>query len=118
MRVFLVALVAMAAAVGPVPVTHTASIFGACGDAKADEQIDGTIDNFLQGRTDRAGAYPGDTFFQQPNKLTLQLHAYDLRQKNVVGQADMINSSGHGPISAHLAECLVAEADSLSPIAL
>jgi hypothetical protein len=42
---------------------------------------DGTIENFLQGRTDRAGAYPGDTFFKQPDQLSVQLHAYDLRQK-------------------------------------
>ncbi|MBS4082905.1 MAG: hypothetical protein KGZ73_05090 [Rhizobiales bacterium] len=42
---------------------------------------DGTIDNFLQGRTDRAGGYPGDTFYQQPDKLSLQLHSYDLRSK-------------------------------------
>lgn len=41
---------------------------------------DGTIDNFLQGRTDRTGGYPGDTFYQQPNQLSVQLHAYDLRQ--------------------------------------
>jgi hypothetical protein len=44
---------------------------------------DGTIENFLQGRTDRPGGYPGDTSYQQPNQLTLQLHAYDLRQKRV-----------------------------------
>ena len=44
----------------------------------------GTIENFLQGRTDRPGGYPGDTFFQQANQLTLQLHAYDLRQKKKV----------------------------------
>jgi len=42
---------------------------------------DGTIDNFLQGRTDRPGGYPGDTFYQQPDKLTLQIHSYDLRLK-------------------------------------
>lgn len=42
---------------------------------------DGTIENFLQGRTDRAGGYPGDTSFQQPDELTMQIHAYDLRQK-------------------------------------
>lgn len=42
---------------------------------------DGTIDNFLQGRTDRLGGYPGDTFYQQLDKLTLQIHSYDLRQK-------------------------------------
>lgn len=41
---------------------------------------DGTIDNFLQGRTDRAGGYPGDTFYSQPSQLSVQLHAYELRQ--------------------------------------
>jgi tetratricopeptide (TPR) repeat protein len=40
MRFFLVALVALAAAVGPVSATRAASIFGACGDAKGDEQIE------------------------------------------------------------------------------
>jgi hypothetical protein len=49
---------------------------------------DGTIENFLQGRTDRAGGYPGDTFFQRPSQLSMQLHAYDLRQsKRVVANA-------------------------------
>jgi len=51
---------------------------------RRDINSDGTIENFLQGRTDRAGGYPGDTFFQQPDKLTLQLHTYDLRQKKTV----------------------------------
>jgi hypothetical protein len=46
-----------------------------------DINADGTIENFLQGRTDRPGGYPGDTFYQQQNQLTLQLHSYDLRQK-------------------------------------
>jgi hypothetical protein len=45
---------------------------------------DGTIENFLQGRTDRPGGYPGDTFFQKPDQLSVQLHAYDLRQKKKV----------------------------------
>jgi hypothetical protein len=45
---------------------------------------DGTIENFLQGRTDRAGGYPGDTFFKQDGQLILQLHSYDLRQKRTV----------------------------------
>jgi hypothetical protein len=49
-----------------------------------DINADGTIENFLQGRTDRAGAYPGDTFFKQPNELAIQLHTYDLRQKKKV----------------------------------
>jgi hypothetical protein len=48
-----------------------------------DINADGTIENFLQGRTDRPGGYPGDTFYQQPGELTLQLHTYDLRQKKV-----------------------------------
>ena len=39
---------------------------------------DGTIENFMQGRTDKPGGYPGDTFYQQPNQLTVQLHRYDL----------------------------------------
>ncbi|HMJ26630.1 MAG TPA: Z1 domain-containing protein, partial [Pyrinomonadaceae bacterium] len=51
---------------------------------RRDIKNDGTIENFLQGRTDRAGGYPGDTSFQQPDKLTLQLHTYDLRQKNKI----------------------------------
>jgi hypothetical protein len=45
---------------------------------------DGTIENFLQGRTDREGGYPGDTFFKQDGQLILQLHSYDLRQKKTV----------------------------------
>jgi Z1 domain len=45
---------------------------------------DGTIDNFLQGRTDRPGGYPGDTFYSQPNQLSFQLHAYDLRQDGTI----------------------------------
>jgi hypothetical protein len=45
---------------------------------------DGTVENFLQGRTDRVGGYPGDTFFQKPDQLSVQLHAYDLRQKGKV----------------------------------
>jgi hypothetical protein len=48
---------------------------------RRDIHPDGTIENFLQGRTDRKGGYPGDTFYVQPNELTIQLHAYDLRQK-------------------------------------
>jgi hypothetical protein len=42
---------------------------------------DGSIDNFLQGRTATARGgvtYPGDTFFKSADKLTLQIHAYDL----------------------------------------
>ena len=55
---------------------------------RRDINDDGTIENFLQGRTDRAGGYPGDTFFQQPRQLSMQLHAYDLRQsKRVVANA-------------------------------
>lgn len=42
---------------------------------------DGSIENFLQGRTDRAGGYPGDTFFVQQDRLTVQLHTFELRQK-------------------------------------
>ena len=30
-----------------------------------DINADGTIENFLQGRTDRPGGYPGDTFFDR-----------------------------------------------------
>lgn len=45
---------------------------------------DDTIENFLQGRTDRVGAYPGDTFFEQLDRLSVQLHAYDLRQHRKV----------------------------------
>jgi hypothetical protein len=56
---------------------------GASGRRDIDDD-DGTIENFLQGRTDRAGAYPGDTFFQKPDQLSVQLHAYDLRQKGKV----------------------------------
>jgi hypothetical protein len=49
-----------------------------------DIHADGTIDNFLQGRTDRPGGYPGDTFYKQDGQLILQLHSYDLRQKRVM----------------------------------
>ena len=49
---------------------------------RRDINDDGTIENFLQGRTDRVGGYPGDTFFTQPNELILQLHHYDLRKSN------------------------------------
>jgi hypothetical protein len=46
---------------------------------RRDIKGDGTIENFLQGRTDRVGGYPGDAFFQRPDQLSVQLHAYDLR---------------------------------------
>jgi hypothetical protein len=39
---------------------------------------DGTIENFLQGRTSRKGGYPGDSFFRSHSSLTMQLHSYDL----------------------------------------
>jgi hypothetical protein len=45
---------------------------------------DGTIEYYLQGRTDREGAYPGDTFFKQDGQLILQLHSYNLTQKKTV----------------------------------
>jgi len=51
---------------------------------RRDIKDDGTIENFLQGRTDRPGGYPGDTFYHQPNQMTLQLHAYDLRQNGKI----------------------------------
>ena len=51
---------------------------------RRDINDDGTIDNFLQGRTDRPGGYPGDTFYSQPNQLSIQLHAYDLRQNGAI----------------------------------
>ena len=56
----------------------------AVGGRRDIDDDDGTIENFLQGRTDRAGGYPGDTFFQKPDQLSIQLHAYDLRQKKEV----------------------------------
>lgn len=42
---------------------------------------DGAIENFQQGRTATAGGgvgYPGDDFFKAPDRLSVQLHAYDL----------------------------------------
>jgi hypothetical protein len=42
-------------------------------------KADGSIETFLQGLTDRAGAYPGDGFFRSPDTLSMQLHSYDLR---------------------------------------
>lgn len=42
----------------------------------------GTIDFFLQGKTNLADgttAYPGDEFFKTANRLSLQLHQYDLK---------------------------------------
>jgi hypothetical protein len=55
---------------------------------RRDINSDGTIDNFLQGPTDRAGGYPGDRVYQQAGQLTLQLHAYDLTQnKRAVAKA-------------------------------
>jgi hypothetical protein len=64
----------------------TATIYQMRPKAKGHRDIkdDGTIENFLQGRTDRAGGYPGDTSYQQPDELTMQIHAYDLRQKKKV----------------------------------
>jgi hypothetical protein len=53
-------------------------------DGRRDIKDDGTIDNFLQGRTDRPGGYPGDTFYSQPSQLSVQLHAYDLRKDGTV----------------------------------
>jgi hypothetical protein len=55
---------------------------------RRDINANGTIENFLQGRTDRPGGYPGDTFFQKPDRLSVQLHSYDLRiSKKVVATA-------------------------------
>jgi hypothetical protein len=44
-------------------------------------QDDGSIENFQQGRTALAGggtAYPGDSTFQAADKVSVQLHRYDL----------------------------------------
>jgi hypothetical protein len=47
---------------------------------------EGTLnDGFQQGRTRLVGggiAYPGDAFFKSSNKLTIQLHHYDLLTKD------------------------------------
>jgi Z1 domain len=57
-------------------------------NGRRDINADGTAENFLQGRTDRPGGYPGDTFFQKPDRLSVQLHSYDLRiGKKVVATA-------------------------------
>jgi hypothetical protein len=72
-----------------------------------DIKSDGTIGNFLQGRTDRPGGYPGDTFYQQPNELTLQLHAYDLRQKS--GQKTVTVAKAAPLIVAHVPPALARD---------
>lgn len=72
-----------------------------------DIKSDGTIENFLQGRTDRPGGYPGDTFYQQPNELTLQLHAYDLRQKS--GQKTVTVAKAAPLIVAHVPPALARD---------
>lgn len=44
---------------------------------------DGSIANYLQGRTATASggvSYPGDTFFKSSTDLTVQLHSFDLKQ--------------------------------------
>ncbi|MBW5435303.1 hypothetical protein FXB41_11075 [Bradyrhizobium canariense] len=70
--------------------TLTAAVYRMRPEAsgRRDINADGTIENFLQGRTDRPGGYPGDTFFQKPDRLSVQLHSYDLRiGKKVVATA-------------------------------
>lgn len=70
--------------------TLTAAVYRMRPDAsgRRDIKADGTIENFLQGRTDRPGGYPGDTFFQKADRLSVQLHSYDLRiGKKVVASA-------------------------------
>lgn len=74
--------------------TLTAAIYKMRPDAsgRRDIKADGTIENFLQGRTDRPGGYPGDTFFQKPDRLSVQLHSYDLRvgRKIVAAAAPLV----------------------------
>jgi hypothetical protein len=55
-------------------------------------KADGSIETFLQGPTDREGAYPGDAFFRSPDTLTMQLHSYDLRMdgKTVASAAPLV----------------------------
>jgi hypothetical protein len=70
--------------------TLTAAVYRMRPEAggRRDINSDGTIENFLQGRTDRPGGYPGDTFFQKADRLSVQLHSYDLRVgKKVVAAA-------------------------------
>jgi hypothetical protein len=46
------------------------------------ENDSGEIENFQQGRTRTAGggiSYPGDAFFKAPDKISLQIHVYDLK---------------------------------------
>jgi hypothetical protein len=45
---------------------------------------DGSIDFYLQGKTDKAGAYPGDNFFSMPDRLSVQVHNFELRRKGRV----------------------------------
>ncbi|WP_407150453.1 Z1 domain-containing protein [Bradyrhizobium sp. ORS 86] len=47
----------------------------------------GEIENFQQGRTATAGggqSYPGDAAFMAKDKVTLQIHAYDLKYKGKI----------------------------------
>jgi hypothetical protein len=66
---------------------------------------DGTIDNFLQGRTDRQGGYPGDTFYQQANRVTVQLHAYDL----VFGSSKQLASKRAPLLVFHIPQALAKD---------
>ncbi|SNB66922.1 hypothetical protein SAMN07250955_105217 [Arboricoccus pini] len=73
--------------------------------SRRDIHDDGAIDNFLQGRTDRVGGYPGDTSFKGPDCVTVQLHAYDLNFAGngklaataapLIGLADFLFSARH-----------------------
>lgn len=47
---------------------------------KVDE--DGRVKAFQQGRTDGAGRYPGDLFFKDENRVSLQIHNLNLRDEN------------------------------------
>jgi hypothetical protein len=71
----------------------TAAVYRMRPEAIGQREIatDGSIENFQQGRTALAGgghSYPGDGFFKSQDKLSLQLHAYNLsRGDSVVANA-------------------------------
>lgn len=75
----------------------TAAVYRMRPEAASRREInqDGTIGNFLQGRTataDGGTSYPGDGFFKSDRQLTIQLHSFDLTidQKIVASSAPVI----------------------------
>lgn len=89
-------LITLGAACGRDP-EAVAAVYRMRPEAQSRRQItsDGTTGNFLQGPTRLVGggySYPGDDFFKADDKLTLQLHTFDLTidDKPVANAAPLI----------------------------